>query len=412
MSENGYSGYGAAPGQNPYAAGQPASAPQQQPQAFGSPTAPTPAGGAGQTAIGPFTIREVALGAVTLVILILSFIPFAPGFGPFAWQAGIIAWGLGILVPVAAVALIVVRRFAPTALRRVGSLSVDQFASVAFSVAAVVWASFAFGLGSAGFGGYGATWILWVTFILALAGVALTVVAPFIPVLKDDFEGREEEPAHRVARAARPIEAKPKPAAAPQGFGGQAPYAGDPAGGAAGQAYPQQGFGGQQQTGGYAPFGNVDQNAGKQHTGGYAPQQGGAYGAPADQQQTGAYGAFAPQQGEQYGQSQNSFAPAESAPVAEEAPAQAAPAAEESAPAVDFGQSAQPQEAAAPAATQAFWALAPEERTIVDENGTPIFTVGPTAWALVIEDRGNAYVVRHEDGRVGFLLDVSGVTRG
>lgn len=375
MSENGYSGYGAAPGQNPYAAaGQPASAPQQ-PQAYGSPSAPAPpGGGSGQTAIGPFTIREVALGAVTLVILILSFIPFAPGFGPFAWQAGIVTWGLGILVPVAAVALIVVRRFAPTALRRVGSLSVDQFASVAFSVAAVVWASFAFGLGSAGFGGYGATWILWVTFILALAGVALTVVAPFIPVLKDDFEGREEEPAHKVARAARPIEARPKPAAAPQGFGGQAPYAGGPAGGAAGQAYPQQGFGGQQQTG--------------------------------------AYGAFAPQQGEQYGQPQNSFAPAESAPVAEEAPAQAAPAAEESAPAVDFGQSAQPQEAAAPAATQAFWALAPEERTIVDENGTPIFTVGPTAWALVIEDRGNAYVVRHEDGRVGFLLDVSGVTRG
>ena len=61
---------------------------------------------------------------------------------------------------------------------------------------------------------------------------------------------------------------------------------------------------------------------------------------------------------------------------------------------------------------QAFWALAPEERDVVDESGIPIFRVGPTAWALVIEDRGEAFVVRHEDGRIGYLHDVTGVTRG
>ena len=49
---------------------------------------------------------------------------------------------------------------------------------------------------------------------------------------------------------------------------------------------------------------------------------------------------------------------------------------------------------------------------MVDERGIPIFRVGPTAWALVIEDRGEVFVVRHEDGRVGYLHDVSGVTRG
>ena len=38
--------------------------------------------------------------------------------------------------------------------------------------------------------------------------------------------------------------------------------------------------------------------------------------------------------------------------------------------------------------------------------------IGPTAWALVLEDRGEVFVVRHEDGRVGYLHDVSGVTRG
>ncbi len=54
----------------------------------------------------------------------------------------------------------------------------------------------------------------------------------------------------------------------------------------------------------------------------------------------------------------------------------------------------------------------PVERDVLDEYGTPIFRVGPTAWALVIEDRGTVYVVRHEDGRVGYLHDVTGVVRG
>jgi hypothetical protein len=63
-------------------------------------------------------------------------------------------------------------------------------------------------------------------------------------------------------------------------------------------------------------------------------------------------------------------------------------------------------------AQQPFWALTPEERDVVDDRGVPIFRVGPTAWALVLEDRGEVFVVRHEDGRVGYLHDVSDVTRG
>ena len=61
---------------------------------------------------------------------------------------------------------------------------------------------------------------------------------------------------------------------------------------------------------------------------------------------------------------------------------------------------------------QAFWALVPEERDVVDEIGIPVFRIGPTAWALVIEDRVDVFVVRHEDGRIGYLHDVTGVTRG
>ena len=48
-------------------------------------------------------------------------------------------WVLTIGVPTVAVFLIVLRRFSPEGIRRVGSLGIDQFASVAFSVSAMVW---------------------------------------------------------------------------------------------------------------------------------------------------------------------------------------------------------------------------------------------------------------------------------
>lgn len=47
-----------------------------------------------------------------------------------------------------------------------------------------------------------------------------------------------------------------------------------------------------------------------------------------------------------------------------------------------------------------------------DENGEPVFRIGPTAWTLVIEDRDGAYVVRHDDGRIGYLHDIDDITKG
>jgi hypothetical protein len=61
---------------------------------------------------------------------------------------------------------------------------------------------------------------------------------------------------------------------------------------------------------------------------------------------------------------------------------------------------------------QPFWILAPSERDVHDERGDALFRIGPTAWALVIEDRGGAYVVRHDDGRIGYLHDISDITKG
>ena len=75
----------------------------------------------------------------------------------------------------------------------------------------------------------------------------------------------------------------------------------------------------------------------------------------------------------------------------------------------DFAATNPQQDFSAP---QPFWILAPTERDVHDERGESIFRVGPNAWALVIEDRGGAYVIRHDDGRIGYLHDIADITRG
>lgn len=290
---------------------------------------------AGQYGVGPFTIREVSLLGVWLVAFLVSFFsvwveaPVSSVLLPFGsvWSTGI-DWVLTIGVPTVAVFLIVLRRFSPDGIRRVGSLAVDQFASVAFSVSAVVWLGMLWTnlTRAVQTGLWLNSWVVWVEFFLMVAGVFLTVLAPFIQPFDEDFHGRPETTAHRNARPVRPVVARPAVVRA--------------------TAEP-------------------------------APE---------------------------------SFAPI---PAEEAAPVSSAaePAYDETA-AFPFAVEEDRVEPAPAAATQAFWALSPVERDVVDENGLPLFTVGPTAWALVIEDRGDRFVVRHEDGRVGFLTDISGVTRG
>src|SRR3954469_59032 len=99
-----------------------------------------------QYGVGPFTIREVALVGVWLVAFVVSFFSiysdrryaFLPDAATNVWTSGL-EWVLAIGLPTVAVFLIVLRRFSPDGIRRVGSLGIDQFASVAFSVAAVLW---------------------------------------------------------------------------------------------------------------------------------------------------------------------------------------------------------------------------------------------------------------------------------
>ena len=302
--------------------------------------------------VGPFTIREIALVGVWLIAFIVSFFSiysdrrysFLPDGSASVWTSGL-EWVLTIGVPTVAVFLLVLRRFSPQGIRRVGSLGVDQFASVAFSVSAVVWLVWLWtniGTAISTGGVWVYSWVVWVEFFLMLIGVVLTVAAPVIPPFEQDFRGRPEVVAHRSARPVRAVEKRPTP---------------EP-----------------------RPFDDVQPDAEVDVDGTTALPVYAAYDAPVTAE------------------------PAAAEPVA----AEPVVGEQEWAP----SQARDTFEPVAHERQQAFWALVPEERDVVDEAGIPIFRIGPTAWALVIEDRGDAFVVRHEDGRIGYLHDVSGVTRG
>ncbi|MDQ1128869.1 hypothetical protein [Microbacterium sp. SORGH_AS_0888] len=304
-----------------------------------------------QYGVGPFSVREAVLGGIWLVAFALSFVPLyiAGGgvAGPSVWTGGL-DWILTVGVPTAAVFLLALRRLSPEGIRRVGSLGIDQFASVAFSVAAVFWLAMLWRL-VAGLPPHlvATTWAVWVELILMLGGVFFTVVAPHIPVLGEDFRHRAEVLAHPNARPLRPIAARPPRPAEPVTHPGAVP--------------------------GVQP---AD-----------VPTQ--PYGAP-----TQAHGVPVP-------------------PVGEPAPVvDADRAAVDSTAETAVFEPVVIEDAAPAQAPQAFWALAPEERDVLDERGAPLFRIGPGAWALVIEDRGEVFVIRHEDGRLGYLHEVSGVTRG
>lgn len=374
-----------------------------------------------QQGMGPYTLREwIVIGAAAL-LLILSFFSRAQastfiGYAPI-WTLGI-AWLPAVVLPLLAAALIAVRR--ANSVRNFGSLSIDQLASVTFVGASVTWLHVAVTLGSL------SSWVTWVALVVSLAGVFFTVFARFVAPFSDDFTGREEVPAHPAARPARPVVQAPRPAApaaTPYGTPQENPFAA-PA---------------QQQA---DPF---------QTPAFQAPAAGAGYQAAAPE--TGSYDRFEPsaaqvaaEQGED-DPSTASEAPGASEPAsadaisdvpvtgAEEA-AQDEAAADEPEPATQVVTAVAAEELAAsesdetaapvdetvaqpapatqstPVGQQPFWALVPEERDVHDFEGRAIYKIGPTAWALVLEDRGTYFVMRHDDGRIGYLHNIQGVTRG
>ncbi|WP_144873308.1 hypothetical protein [Microbacterium sp. 1.5R] len=391
-----------------------------------------------------FTLRELIIVGAWVVLFVLSFLPL--GWSPSLWTQGI-SWILPVGVPTVAVFLIVLRRLSPDGIRRVGSLGIDQFASVAFSVAAVWWAQVIWD--------YVAlviradldaiVWVPWVQFVVALALVALTVFAPLIPGIKEDFHGRLVTLAHRNANPVRPVIARPRPerpaetpaddtpahspaeqtteqgaapadhVPAPSAFDAQMPPSASAPSDSAPSAsdsqitVPADGLdtelSGQQATDEVARLDLASQVPLSSHAsgGGTGTEQ-----ATADEAYTPSYARSSWEREPEVVSDTGSIEAMLGARAQE---VDAAPRTQ-AFPAIDDPDLDATNPRDVDPVQQPFWVLAPTERDVHDERGEPIFRVGPSAWALVIEDRGGAYVVRHDDGRIGYLHDISDITKG
>lgn len=295
-----------------------------------------------------FTVRELLIVGVWVLSFVLSFFPLGGGLS--LWNVGI-EWLLPVGVPAVAVFLLVLRRFSPDGIRRVGSLGIDQFASVAFSVSAAVWVGSLWLAISAAVthGIWTMPWYGVLQVLTALALVVLTVFAPLIPGLKEDFHGRLVTLAHRNANPVRPVRSR------------RLLEQGDDVGAAVIDGYAD------------------DADSADMRDDGEVAETGADDRAPADAAEPDAAEADAAE------------------PVTSVEPAVSA-------------EPVEPTASAEPA--QPFWILAPTDRDVHDARGDVLFRIGPTAWALVIEDRGGAYVVRHDDGRIGYLHDISDITKG
>jgi len=387
------------------------------------------------------TLRELILIGAWAVAFIVSFFPALPG-GASVWASGI-DWILTIGVPTAAVFLVVLRRFSPEGIRRVGSLGIDQFASVAASVSALAWAQLLWRqvTVSIELGAVLVGWVPVLALLAALALVVVTVAAPLIPPLRDDFDGRMETLAHRNANPVRPVIMRPKPApSAPAATADQAAAASEisPEQPDEHPAAPDE-----------RPEPAVDTDLTVVLDDTALPARQVAAEQAADdrdidrtrvieyipQSET-----LAPTAPEEAAEANRSVAdpadedrttagrrePAavlytdpiavldeifEPEPGATDDPAEdaASGSAETEGPLRRTRDDAkQPPRAE----VQPFWILAGTERDVLDEHGRPLFRIGPDAWALVIEDRGGAYVVRHDDGRIGYLHELTDITKG
>lgn len=187
--------------------------------------------------LGPLTLRDVVVLGAVLVIFVASLLPvLSYSFAGNLWSlAGLYFLGIGVILPLSVGVLFTVRRLSPEMKPRIGSLSVDQYASVVASFSA----AFFFLTTVTAFA------IPYVVGLVgALALLAATVLARWIAVFAVDFSNRTEIPAHLAARDAVPARrrpASPKPQLALPA-GREAGRPGAAGVGAAGSAASGQGF--------------------------------------------------------------------------------------------------------------------------------------------------------------------------
>jgi hypothetical protein len=407
-----------------------------------------------EAVVGPFTVRDLTVFGSTLILFIASLIPmFVLRYN--LWNLGSLFFlGLGILLPLIVTALFVARRLSPGAKLRIGSLSVDQFASV---VASFTLAFFFLAVAVA----YVPSMLL--ALVGALGLFAATVLARWIPYLAGDFLDRAETPAHVAARDAAAPARKPRAPKAPQ----EGNEAKDQSRGT--ETVP--GWAKRLRPGGQAATPAPAQRAAE-------TSAAGSRAAVADDAVHGtAAAATAGASAVPAGSTEHAAAqasPAQPASVTHAVPssghgatATGAPATQVSGvvPAAAAGAStAEPPAAAEPATAaveetraaqvpstistsaptavnpqvraqepigatvdpaqrtasnqarpvqEAFWFAVAQPRMAVDEvTGAPAFVIEPGGWVLALEDRGSEFLVQHTDGRVGVLRDLSNIERG
>lgn len=356
-----------------------------------------------------FTLRELVILGAWAVSFIVSFFPVLTG-GASVWTSGI-DWILTIGVPTAAVFLVVLRRLSPEGIRRVGSLGIDQFASVAAAVAGTAWAQVLWHQVTASLdtGVLLVGWVPIVAQIAALVLIAATVFAPLIPRLREDFEGRMETLAHRNADPVRPVihRPRPRPAAAVDAPAEETdgPDEVEPAAASDSVASVDT-------------IADVASDADADATrvievgpvvdapDPHARQEGTSYTDP--------IGAL-----HEIFESNGTVVPGDSGDRTEhrdrtEGDDDVVGDTTHSRGEADALLRRNRTEYARPVGSDAqpFWILASTERDVLDERGQPLYRIGPSAWTLVIEDRDGAYVVRHDDGRIGYLHDLTDITKG
>ncbi|TWD50888.1 hypothetical protein FB478_10663 [Arthrobacter sp. AG367] len=423
---------------------------------------------ANQAVLGPFTVRDLAVFAGTLILFVASLLPLF-GARYNLWNLNNLFFlGLGIVLPLIASALFAARRLAPGTRIRVGSLSIDQFASVVASFAlAFFFLSVA--------GGYVTS--LLVGLIGSLVLFAATVLGRFLPYLSGDFKDRPETPAHIVAREAAVPLRKPRTPKAPKpesgsnqskgGFKGATLFGGAGAGSSAvepGSSSPNPAPARSTHTPATAAVPVANAGAAVAGTGAAAAGAPAA-GAPAAGTVAGPAASTPAAPTAPVSTSPVSSTPVSTAPEAADRdagtphvdagpPTQAAdvvrpgstpaPAAEETqhgaVPAAGAPQAAWEPPAATAVHQQvrsehpigatvdpstrhdetdgqpiheAFWFAVAQHRTAYDpRTGAPAFVIEPGGWVLALEDRGHEFLVQHTDGRLGVLRDLSNIERG
>ncbi|WP_258803352.1 hypothetical protein [Pseudarthrobacter sp. NS4] len=432
----------------------PATGEGQQATSAGKPSAAGLAKDANQTVLGPFTVRDLAVFAATLILFIASLLPIFGGRYNLWNLNNLFFLGLGIVLPLIVSALFAARRLAPTTRIRIGSLSIDQFASV---VACFAVAFFFLSVA----GAYVPS--LMVGLVGSLVLFAATVLGRFLPYLSGDFQGRTEVPAHVVAREAAVPFQKPRAPKQPKPESASKPGGGKLLGAAGGKLFGGAGGGSSAVKPGASDHAQATAavpSAAAAHTPATAAVP--TAGVPAAARPaTGGPMSTAPEASDRAPEG-DAGPPTQAADVVRPGSASAAEetqfgdvpvrggGANGSSAAPHHDGTAQPAGSAQrstwepPAATavhqqvraeepigatvdpasrhdesdeqpihEAFWFAVAQHRTAYDpRTGAPAFVIEPGGWVLALEDRGHEFLVQHTDGRLGVLRDLSNIERG